>query len=556
MHRSGKKSGKPDILSRRSDHLFYYSHNVSCCIMNYKSFDESLINSILKSLKSDDLFIKIEYYISNKNNKNPPIKHIDKVKIDKERFLLFDNLMYVPKDFCTRVLELHHDSVTAGHFGVSKTFDLINHNFWWPKLRNYVRNFIKSCDICCKAKVPRHKLYGLLSPLSTPNRPWSDIFMDFIIELPKSKDVTTVMTVVDRLTKMAHFIPLRCLPTASIAAKSFINHIFRLHGFPDSFVSDRSSQFTSDIRNRLCELFNIKLSFSTSNHPQTDGQAERVNGILEQYLRCFINEKQNNWVDLLPFAEFAYNNTLQQSINQSPFFANYGYNSKFSLEIPSLDKPHRADVRVKDINENIKFLKENLKSAKETYKKYADLKRLPTPDFEVGKKVWLLKGSTTKNVKKKLADQMLDPLEIVRKVSSLAYELKLPSNMRCHPIFHVSLLEPYYENEFADRNNRKRKNIKLTTDTINKVPERIINMRTYRGKNRFLVSWKGFDSIEDSWIDDDQINDRQLIQEYYRISKKNRRNEIDDGDKDFNEEYIRHKYQPFVINIPSRRMNS
>jgi len=556
MHRSGKKSGKPDILSRRSDHLFYYSHNVSCCIMNYKSFDESLINSILKSLKSDDLFIKIEYYISNKNNKNPPIKHIDKVKIDKERFLLFDNLMYVPKNLCTRVLELHHDSVTAGHFGVSKTFDLINHNFWWPKLRNYVRNFIKSCDICCKAKVPRHKLYGLLSPLSTPNRPWSDIFMDFIIELPKSKDVTTVMTVVDRLTKMAHFIPLRCLPTASIAAKSFINHIFRLHGFPDSFVSDRSSQFTSDIRNRLCELFNIKLSFSTSNHPQTDGQAERVNGILEQYLRCFINEKQNNWVDLLPFAEFAYNNTLQQSINQSPFFANYGYNSKFSLEIPSLDKPHRADVRVKDINENIKFLKENLKSAKETYKKYADLKRLPTLDFEVGKKVWLLKGSTTKNVKKKLADQMLDPLEIVRKVSSLAYELKLPSNMRCHPIFHVSLLEPYYENEFADRNNRKRKNIKLTTDTINKVPERIINMRTYRGKNRFLVSWKGFDSIEDSWIDDDQINDRQLIQEYYRISKKNRRNEIDDGDKDFNEEYIRHKYQPFVINIPSRRMNS
>jgi len=114
---------------------------------------------------------------------------------------------------------------------------------------------------------------------------------------------------------MAHFIPLRCFPTASIAADSFINHIFSLHGFPDSIVSDRGMQFTSDFWNRLCELFNIKLSFSTSNHPQTDGQTERVNWILEQYLRCFINERQNNWVDLLPFAEFAYNNTLQQSIN-------------------------------------------------------------------------------------------------------------------------------------------------------------------------------------------------------------------------------------------------
>jgi len=106
----------------------------------------------------------------------------------------------------------------------------------------------------------------------------------------------------------------------SIAADSFINHIFRLHGFPDSIVSDRGTQFTSDFWNRLCELFNIKLSFSTSNHPQTDGQTERVNGILKQYLLCFINERQNNWVDLLLFAEFVYNNTLQQSINQSRFF--------------------------------------------------------------------------------------------------------------------------------------------------------------------------------------------------------------------------------------------
>jgi len=243
------------------------------------------------------------------------------------------------------------------------------------------------------------------------------------------------------------------------------------------------------------------LSFSTSNYPQTDGQTERVNGILEQYLRCFINEKQNNWVDLLPFAEFAYNNTLQQSINQSPFFANYGFNPKFSLEIPSSDRP-RADIRVKDINENIKFLKENLDPAKETYKKYADFKRLPSPDFKVGKKVWLLIGNTTKNVK------MLGPFVIVKKVSSLAYELKLPSNMCCHPVFHVSLLELYYKNEFANRNNRKRKNIKLTTDIKDRVPENTIDVRTYRGKNRFLVSWKGLDSVEDTWIDEDQIYDR------------------------------------------------
>ena len=158
----------------------------------------------------------------------------NKCKIDKEGFLLFDNLIYVPQNLRTRVLEIHHDSVTAGLFGVRKTFDLINRNSWWPKLRNDVKEFVKSCETCCKAKVPRHKPYGLLSPLSTPDRPWSDISMDFIVELPKSKDMITVMTVVDRLTKIAHFILLRCFPTASIAADSFINHIFRLLGFPDS----------------------------------------------------------------------------------------------------------------------------------------------------------------------------------------------------------------------------------------------------------------------------------------------------------------------------------
>ena len=222
--------------------------------------------------------------------------------------------------------------------------------------------------------------------------------------------------------------------------------------------------------------------------------------------------------------------------------ANYGFNPKFNLEIPSENRPHRAVTRVKDINENIKFLKENLNQAKETYKKYADMKRLPSPEFQVGKKVWLLKGSTTKNIKKKLADQMLGPFEIIKKVSSLAYELKLPSNMRCHPVFHVSLLEPYHENEFFNRNTKHRRNINLTVDTYEKIPEKIIDMRTYRGKNRFLVTWKGLDSNENTWIDEDQIYDKQLIQEYYRKSKRSKLNNEEFNSQDsFDGIYIRHR---------------
>jgi len=308
IYRAGKKSGKPDLLSRRSDHLFANLRTVSkCCLTISKKSSDSLINSILSSLNSDELFCKIKTYLSNNSSSSPPINNINKVKIDEEGFLLFDNLIYVPESLRTRILELHHDSVSAGHFGIKKTSELISRNFWWPKLFNDVSRFVRSCEICCKNKVPRHKPYGLLSPLSTPNKPWSELSMDFVVDLPKSKDLTCIMVVVDRLTKMAHFIPFRCLPTAAIAADAFLSTIFRLHGLPESIISDRGSQFTSAFWNRLCSLYDIEHSLSTANHPQTDGQTERVNAILEQYLRCFINERQNNWADLLPFAEFSYN---------------------------------------------------------------------------------------------------------------------------------------------------------------------------------------------------------------------------------------------------------
>ena len=548
IYRTGKKSGKPDLLSRRSDHLFVNLRTVSkCCLKISNKSDDSLINSILSALKSDELFTNIKSFLDNNSSSSAPIKNINKVKIDDEGFLLFDNLIYVPKSLRTRVLELHHDSISAGHFGIKKTSELISRNFWWPKLSKDVTNFVRSCEICCRNKIPRHKPYGLLSPLSTPNKPWSDIAMDFIVDLPKSRDLTCIMVVVDRLTKMAHFIPFRCLPTAAIAADAFLTYIFRLHGLPESIISDRGSQFTSSFWNRLCSLYDIEHSLSTANHPQTDGQTERVNAILEQYLRCFINERQNNWADLLPFAEFSYNNSLQQSINQTPFFANYGFNPKAHPEIPSNKRPNRAEKRVTEINENINLLKKNLNKAKETYKKYADQKRMNPPSFNVGDKVWLLKGINLKNRKKKLSNQMIGPFKILRKVSNLAYELELPKKMRCHPVFHVSLLEPFYENEFLDRTRRKKRNIKLTTDYTERTPERINDMKIVNGKTFYLVSWKDRDIDENSWIEEGQIPDQQLIQEYERKLRKGKQPAFEEQDY-----YVRHKYQPFTIDIPPR----
>jgi len=202
-----------------------------------------------------------------------------------------------------------------------------------------------------------------------------------------------------------------------------------------------------------------------------------------------------------------------------------------------------------DINENIKFLKENLDKAKETYKKYADQKRMEPPNFEVGDKVWLIKRTNEKNRKKKLSNQMIGPFKIIRKVSNLAYELNLPKKMRCHPVFHVSLLEPYYENEFNDRSFKKRRNVRLTTDYSENIPEKITDMKVKKGKNYYLVSWKGREFEDSTWIEESQIPDQQLIQEYQKRIRKWKQSTNNDEP----EYYIHHKYQPFTIDIPSRK---
>ncbi|XP_033018559.1 uncharacterized protein LOC117054152 [Lacerta agilis] len=147
--------------------------------------------------------------------------------------------------------------------------------------------------------------------------------MDFITDLPASQQQTVIWVVVDLFTKMAHFIPCKALPTAQETARLFIDHIFRLHGLPRQIVSDRGAQFTSQFWRKVMQLLKVEVCLTSARHPESNGEAERTNATLQQYLRCYVNYRQDNWVSLLPLAEFAYNNALHASSQQSPFFANY-----------------------------------------------------------------------------------------------------------------------------------------------------------------------------------------------------------------------------------------
>jgi len=222
-------------------------------------------------------------------------------------------------------MEAEHDSKIAGHFGTYKTTGRVRANFYWPKIDENITEYVRSCDLCQRNKVIRHKKYGLLEPLEVPIRPWTAISMDFIVGLPKSDGYTKIWVIVDRFFKMAHFIPLRTEEHIKELALTFVKEIWHLHGLPESIVSDRDTRFTSKYWTSLMQLLQVKLNLSTAFHPESDGQTARVNQTLEQYLRSYCSYQQDDWVSLLPFAEHAYNTSMSESTKTSPFEINYGF---------------------------------------------------------------------------------------------------------------------------------------------------------------------------------------------------------------------------------------
>jgi len=246
--------------------------------------------------------------------------------IEKD-LLLYKNRWYIPKDESLRrtIMEAEHDSNIAGQFRTYKTIGRIRPNFDWPKMDENITEYFRSCDVCQRNKVIQHKMYGLLQLLEVSMRPWTAISMNFIVGLSKADGYTKIWVIVDRFSKMAHFIPVMTEENIKELALTFLKEIWHLHGLPESIVSDRDTQLTSKFWTSLMQLLYVKLNLSTSFHPESDGATERVNQILQQYWRSYCSYQQEDWVSLLPFSEHVYNTSMSESAMASLFEINYGF---------------------------------------------------------------------------------------------------------------------------------------------------------------------------------------------------------------------------------------
>jgi len=230
----------------------------------------------------------------------------------KNGLLWYQGKIWIPNDegIRTALIAKHHEPPLARHGGTAKTTELINRRYYWPKIREDIKQFIKNCDTCQRSKVVRHAPYGLLQSNEAPVRPWKSIAMDFITDLPKSEGYDTILVVIDRLSKMCHSIPCSKDLDARQFTNLFMKEIVRLHGRPDNIITDRVMLFTSDLWKEATGKLGIEQRLSTAFHLQTDGPPEGTNAILEQYLRAYINYEPDDWGGSLPLAEFTYNEQL------------------------------------------------------------------------------------------------------------------------------------------------------------------------------------------------------------------------------------------------------
>ena len=250
----------------------------------------------------------------------------------------------------------------------------------------------------------RHAPFGLMDLLPIPSRPWSSVSLDWITDLPPSCYHDAIHVVVDRLTKMAIFIPTTKSISAPDVATIFIQHVVRVHGVPDTLVSDRDPIFTSHWWRRMLELLGIEANRSSAFHTKTHGQTERMNSVLEQYLRVYCDYQQGDLANILPLAKFSYNNSKHSATTLSPFFANFGFHPRMSLLPTNPDsQTPAADSYVLRLREAQVVLQRELLKARKAMEISANRRRRTAPDLVPGQKVWLLrKHVVTKRPSRKL----------------------------------------------------------------------------------------------------------------------------------------------------------
>ncbi|KAI0993189.1 hypothetical protein K3495_g14995, partial [Podosphaera aphanis] len=286
---------------------------------------------------------------------------ISECSLDRNNHVRWRDRLLIPsyEPLQTALIHKAHDSPVTGHPGREVTLSILTRDFYWPRMSNMVRRFVRNCDVCGRTHVWRDKKRGFLKPLPVPERFHQELSIDFMTDLPTSNNSQPryLMVITDRLSKEITLEAMTSM-SAEACARRFLQCFYRFHGFPRAITSDRGSNWVGDFWRRLCERAGIQQRLSTAFHPQTDGATERANQEIQAYLRAFVTYAQTDWSELLPAAQLALNNR-DTSLGYSPFYLNHGYHisplnmvaDNSSIAIASSPKARQADLLIQKLEE-------------------------------------------------------------------------------------------------------------------------------------------------------------------------------------------------------------
>lgn len=412
------------------------------------------------------------------------------------------------------LIQEKHNGALSGHFGVNKTQELVTRFYFWPRMNRYVRQYVENCVVCHKAKGTSSNA-GLYQPLIIPTRPWECISMDFVVGLPRTRQgYDSIYVVVDRFSKMAHFIPCKTIHDACNIAQLFFSGVVRIHGLPLSIVSDRDTKFMSHFWKALWQKLGTNLSFGSAYHPQTDGQTEVVNRSLGNLLRCLTKEYGQTRDQLIGQAEYAYNDTVNKSTGKRPFEIVYGFHPRGIFELRELKEGMHgsgyADDFAHSMREVHESVRKNVIENVEKVKQKVDATKRDV-QFQIGDfvMVHLNKHRMQKGVPHKLQMKRLGPCKILAKYGNNAYKVELPEDIGLSPVFNITDLVAY-KGPIQDADQNLQEVIQEVKDlNLNPTPsmttEKILDSRIYkktRNKDymEHLVKWHGKEDDDATWI--------------------------------------------------------
>ncbi|QRW23889.1 Retrotransposable element Tf2 protein [Rhizoctonia solani] len=522
VYRPGKQSGKPDALSRRSDHADIPPANqtmlpdpvfANVALVTPK---KELQRQIESALDQDKSLEEILQFLQNESKAPPSIKRAFKDYQMEAGLLFYQGRIVVPDvgTLRTDLLRIFHDSPLAGHPGRQRTLELILRNYYWPGIRADTYWHVDSCETCQRIRKPKYASIPP-QPLELPSRPWQHVSYDMIVDLPKDGNNDSILVIVDSFTKYVILVECSKKLKAPDLADLFLRHVWKRYGMPEKTVSDRGRVFNNKFLRALYQRLGIDPHFSSAYHPQSDGQTERVNPTIEHFLRAYSGINQKDWVKWLPMAEFAYNNAVHSATGKTPFKALYGWEplltpSNIPTDVPEADNlATQMEAQWREVEAALRQSKTRM-TAGETGEPLT---------FEIGEEAWLdAKNVKLKTLSPKLTEQRLGPFKVTQKISDRAYRLELPPSMRIHDVFYVGLLSKVKRDKKRTFENRPPP-VTVDGEEEYKV-EGISDAKERNGKWFFRVKWKGYGPEENTWEPRENLKNAEKILEKYEKEMK------------------------------------